>query len=64
MQYDNCSSTLLRYCNNIEILPSPTTHTNKRVQWNKAKWKSKNKSQKNRVDSPYKLSLVLLMLIL
>jgi len=24
MQYDNCSSTLLRYCNNIELLPSPS----------------------------------------
>jgi len=23
-QYDNCSSTLLRYCDNIELLPSPS----------------------------------------
>jgi len=24
MQYNNCSSTLLQYCNNIELLPSPS----------------------------------------
>ena len=27
MQYNNCSSTLLQFCNNIELLPSPSQCT-------------------------------------